>query len=132
MKLSSSKGALTIPPNFDKEASRNVAIGAKGQVELVERGDYLTAHVVFMVGHGRIAFSIPKSGLTLSVAIPNPPERPVVVGSDLLIADSLDGRLVIRTPDHGVSLDQVLDIVHELSARHSFTAQRPNNSRVGC
>jgi hypothetical protein len=27
---------------------------------------------------------------------------------------------------------QVLDIVHELSARHSFTVQRPNSSRVGC
>jgi hypothetical protein len=26
-----------IPPNFDKEASRNVVIGAKGQLELVER-----------------------------------------------------------------------------------------------
>jgi hypothetical protein len=94
-----------IPPNFDKEASRNVAIGTKGQLELIEGGGYLTAHVAFTVGNGRVVFSIPKPGLTLSVSLPNLPERPVTVGADLLIADSLDGSLVIRTPDHEASLD---------------------------
>jgi hypothetical protein len=94
-----------IPPNFDKEASRNVVIGAKGQLELIDRGDYLTAHVAFTVGNSKVILSIPKPGLTLSVAIPNLPERPVTVGSDLLITESLDGSLVIRTPDHNASLD---------------------------
>lgn len=94
-----------VPPNFDKETSLNVAISVKGQIGLVERGDYLTAHVAFNIDEGRIEFSIPKPGLTISVAIPNLPERPVAVGSNFLVADGLVGSLVIRTTDRGASLD---------------------------
>jgi hypothetical protein len=96
--------ALSIPPNFDKDASRNVVVGMTGKLELVERTDYLTAHVAFMVENSRVVFSIPRPGLTLSVATPNLPERPIAIGSDLVIADSIDGSLVIRTPDHAASL----------------------------
>ena len=45
---------------------------------------------------------------------------------DLTLTAGGRGHLAPR--DHA----QVLDIMHELSARHSFTAQRPNSSRVGC
>ena len=94
-----------IPSNFDKEASRNLDIGASGQIELSSRSDYLTANLVFMVDGGRVGFAIQKPGLTLSVAVPNFAERPVAIGSDLLISDSLDGSLVIRVSEHDAGLD---------------------------
>ena len=90
----------TIPRNYAPELSRHVGTDGGGRLCLDVEAAYDTATLVFLVGHERVEFAIPRPGVTLSLTDVEGHTAPLKLGEKLIVRDEdKGGSLRIRCPD---------------------------------
>lgn len=111
--------ASNIPANLAKEHLVQVIRDDDGLLRLSTRTVYLQGRLAFVVDGEIISFTFPPPGISMLERTSSAEESPLEIGSRLEITpDRYASQLVIRCPDHLVSIDFMGEVIRQPFNKH--------------